>query len=148
MSIAIVIGNSRCTDLFGDIFPHCGFVHADYMRCVDSAEQPVIFGEDINSGWSCKNALAAVVNADSDSFERIADKLCGIRMVSCGVSPRNAISVTSRTTTALTLSLNRSIKTVCGICEPLELPVELRSGFSEYDIMAAFAACLLLGKIG
>ncbi|MCH5293988.1 MAG: hypothetical protein J1E07_09675, partial [Treponema sp.] len=62
----------------------------------------------------------------------------------CGVSSKNTVSVTSRTTDKITLSLNRSVQTADGVCEPLEQPIPDNGNVSEYDLMAAFAAKILL----
>lgn len=67
---------------------------------------------------------------------------CGVQLITCGISHKNAVSVTSRTDERLIISLNRSLRTECGIAEPLELPVG--AGADEYELMAAFAARLML----
>lgn len=66
----------------------------------------------------------------------------GVQLITCGISHKNAVSVTSRTEERLTLSLNRSLRTRSGVVEPLEFPVPATA--DEYELMAAFAARLLL----
>ncbi len=66
----------------------------------------------------------------------------GVQLITCGISHKNAVSVTSRTEERLTLSLNRSLRARSGVIEPLELPVPATT--DEYELMAAFAVKLLL----
>ncbi len=66
----------------------------------------------------------------------------GVQLITCGFSHKNAVSITSRTEERLTLSLNRSLRARSGVIEPLELPVPAAA--DEYELMAAFAARLLL----
>lgn len=105
---------------------------------VNAPEAAVILGK--GADITIVSALAVTVDADSFSEKLPA----GIRLVTCGVSPKNTVSITSRTPERLTLSLNRAVNSVSGICEPLEYPVRIPKNASEYDIMAAFAAKLLL----
>lgn len=108
---------------------------------IDCGEAAVIAGR--NAEIKVKRALGVIVCGDS--FEQKTPR--GIQLISCGISSKETVSVTSRTEEKLTLSLNRSIRAKSGICEPLETPVDIPSGGAaeEYDIMAAFAARLLLG---
>lgn len=105
---------------------------------VNASGAAVIIGKGANIG--IENALAVIVDADSFS-QKLSP---GIPIITCGMSPKNTISVTSRTPERLTLSLNRAVNTVSGVCEPLEYPVRIPKNAREYDIMAAFAAKLLL----
>ena len=68
-------------------------------------------------------------------------------MITCGISGRNTVSVTSKTSDSITLSLNRAIHTLGGLCEPMELPIPLYEGYSDFDHMAAFAATVIFGRI-
>lgn len=91
-----------------------------------------------NADFAVKSALAVIVD------EGVSGELSrGVQLITCGVSPKNTVSVTSRTDEKITLSLNRSIKTRGGVIEPLEKPV-LKEHFSEFDLMAAFCAKMLI----
>lgn len=86
--------------------------------------------------------FAAIVDADS-GFDAAA--LQGTAVIACGMSGRNTVSMTSRTPERVTLSLNRSVMTLRGLCEPFELPLPMLPDTSDYDCMAAFAAAVVLG---
>lgn len=106
---------------------------------IDCDEAVVIVGRDGEA--RVRSALGVIVDG-----ERFSGRLPrGIQLITCGISPKNTVCVTSRTDEKITLSLNRTIRTQSGICEPLEQPVDAVAGDDEYDIMAAFAAKLLLG---
>ena len=145
MSFALITGNSGAAALFGDVFPECGTAAADNIRNITAPECAVIFGEDCRRAPRQTRALAAVISSDS-SFD--TSGLVGVQVITCGASGKNTVSVTSRTADSMTLSLNRSIQTLRGICEPLELPVPAPADADAYDYMAAFAASLALGLIG
>ena len=119
-------------------------IKAEKKACIDCGEAAVIVGRDGDVSVRC--ALGVIVDG-----ERFSGNLPrGVQLITCGISPKNTVSVTSRTDDKITLSLNRTIRTQKGgICEPLEQPVDLKnpagSTEDEYDIMAAFAAKLLLG---
>ena len=106
---------------------------------INAPEAAVIVGK--NAKISVSSALGVIV---SEEFSGTVPR--GIQLITCGISPKNTVSVTSRTDEKITLSLNRSIRTEHGIIEPLEQPVNNERGLSEYDIMSAFAARLLLEK--
>lgn len=106
---------------------------------IDCDEAVVIVGRDGEA--RVRSALGVIVDG-----ERFSGRLPrGIQLITCGISPKNTVCVTSRTDEKITLSLNRTIRTKNGVCEPLEQPVNAVADDDEYDIMAAFAARLLLG---
>ena len=128
-----IVGESHADRLFGEL----PTIKANYAE-IDVPKAAVIVGK--NGKAKVRSALGIIV--DGDSCDQNIPR--GIQLITCGISPKNTVSVTSRTDEKLTLSLNRSIRTEHGVIEPLEQPVDIRSGISEYDIMAAFAAKLLL----
>ncbi len=136
--MVIVVGKHAFCDRFEELFPE-GFVAAE-NRVVINAPQSVVIAQN-DAEADVRAALAVVVDDDSvRNFPR------GIQLITCGISPKNTISVTSRADDKITLSLNRALHGKNGLIEPLEQPVERICGFSEYDYMAAFAAELLLKK--
>ena len=86
-----------------------------------------------------------MINGDG-AADILADRVSGVQLITCGRGAKNTVSVTSDNGEVLTLSLNRAVETLRGICEPMELPVE-RRGRSDYICMAEFAAMILLGEI-
>ena len=134
MCSLVLIGES-CAEKLLSGYP---FVAARDFAAVDNENAVVILGK--NARCEINSALSVIVNGD----EPFAYLPRHVQLISCGVSPKNTVSITSRTPEKLTLSLNRSIHTASGFCEPLELPVNVPESISEYDIMAAFAAKLLL----
>ncbi|GEM_PF-5414684 len=106
---------------------------------------------DVNCGYAAVIAGKSAVLNISSALGVIVDETFtgkiprGIQLITCGISPKNTVSITSRTAEKLTLSLNRSVRTLSGkLCEPLEQPVDVPADADEYDVMAAFAAKLLL----
>lgn len=137
MSLVCIVGESGCDKQLSDI----PLVKTDGSADIDCETAAVIVGK--GAVPNVRSALGVIV--DSESFTERLPR--GIQLITCGISPKNTVSVTSRTDDKLTLSLNRTIRTADGICEPLELPVALTGSCSdEYDIMAAFAARLLIGE--
>lgn len=134
MSLVCIVGESD-SDRQLPGFPFVKTSAAD-INCETAA---VIVGRGAKP--NVRNALGVIV--DSESFSEKIPR--GIQLITCGISPKNTVSITSRTDEKITLSLNRTIRTAGGICEPLEQPIPLtESAADEYDIMAAFAARLLL----
>lgn len=135
MSLVCIVGDGGFDK---DRLSGFSVVKADGSAEIDCENAAVIVGH--NASVNVKNALGVIV--DGENFTGQIPH--GIQLITCGISPKNTVSVTSRTDDKLTLSLNRAIHTASGICEPLEQPVPLDKPHDEYDIMAAFAARLLL----
>lgn len=141
MSLVCIVGDGGFDK---DRLSGFSVVKADGSADIDCENAAVIVGSNTSSSsFNVKSALGVIV--DGESFNgRIPH---GIQLITCGISPKNTVSVTSRTDDKITLSLNRAIRTAEGICEPLEQPVELNEpNPNEYNIMAAFAAKLLLSN--
>ncbi len=141
----IISGESGAAEYFGgDGFAAVEVIAACGIGLLMASGSVLIIGkggmlpEDIS-------VFAAIIDADSGIS---AEGLKGTAVISCGMSGRNTVSMTSRTNEYMTLSLNRSIMTLAGICEPFEYPVRLQPDTSDYDCMAAFAAAILLGIAG
>ncbi|MDE6732273.1 MAG: hypothetical protein K2J77_05285 [Oscillospiraceae bacterium] len=135
MGLLILIG--ECNDAC--ILSGVSVIKASSAELIDCPDAAVILG----AGARVENiraALSVIVNGD----ELSKDLPRGVQLITCGVSPKNTVSITSRTPEKITLSLNRSIRTKSGVIEPLELPVPLENALSEYEMMARFAAGLLL----
>lgn len=105
---------------------------------IDCKDAVVVIGG--NGDVDVRRALSVIV--DGERFSGELPK--GVQLITCGVSPKNTVSVTSRSDDKITLSLNRTIRAKNGIVEPLEQPFDAVPPDEEYDIMAAFAARLLL----
>lgn len=136
--MVIVVGKRAFGGCFEDFFPG-EFVAAENSAVINAPQSVVIMQNGAEA--DVRAALAVVVDDDSiRNFPR------GIQLITCGISSKNTISVTSRADDKITLSLNRAVHGKSGLIEPLEQPVERIGGFSEYDYMAAFAAELLLKK--
>lgn len=137
MSLVCIVGDGGFDK---DRLSEFSVVRADGSADIDCENAAVIVGR--NASLNVKKALGVIV--DGDSFNGQIPH--GIQLITCGISPKNTVSITSRTDDKITLSLNRAIRTAAGICEPLEQPVPLDKPLDEYDIMAAFAAKLLLSN--
>ena len=113
-------------------------IKTEKNACVDCDEAAVIVGRNGDVNVRC--ALGVIV--DGERFSGILPR--GVQLITCGISPKNTVCVTSRTDDKITLSLNRTVRTRKGVCEPLEQPIPDNGTASEYDLMAAFAAKILL----
>lgn len=134
MGIAVIVGDSRADELLENV----SVIKADRSARISCKDAVVIIGKGGRA--DIISALGVIVDGDEPS----ADLPRFVQVIACGVSAKNTVSVTSRTTDKITLSLNRSVQTADGVCEPLELPVDDNGNVSEYDLMAAFAAKILL----
>lgn len=141
----IISGESSAAAYLGAGELCCGeFAVADRLRALRAPESVLIVGEGAIFPHEL-SVFAAVVDADG-GFD--ADGLNGIAVISCGMSGRNTVSMTSCSGDTMILSLNRSVMTLKGLCEPFEQPVRRLPDTSDYDCMAAFAAAVLLGVTG
>lgn len=86
-----------------------------------------------------KRALGVIIG---DNAEFVSENLSGVQVITCGRCGKNTVSISSSREETLTLSLNRSIRTMYGEVEPLEKPMPRTA--AEFDCMAAFAAEILL----
>ena len=144
MNTVIAVGQVDISGLLsGEVFPRCEVVRTQHIIEMSAQQSVVVAGEgaQLPEGFS---ALAVIVDADSDID---LSKLRGNAVITCGISGRNTVSVTSKTSDSITLSLNRAIHTLGGLCEPMELPMPLYEGYSDFEHMAAFAATVIFGRI-
>lgn len=132
MGLVIIVGESRAEELLEEY----RIIKGD-ITFIDCSDAVVIMGK--NAKAAVRAALGVIVDGD----EPLTELPRSVQLIACGVSPKNTVSVTSRTPEKLTLSLNRSVRTANGVCEPLELPINDNRTVSEYDQMAAFAARIL-----
>lgn len=144
MGYVAVIGRAGIHLVLGVLLPHCGIISTEILSFASDDNCILVLGENADITADRNSVFAAVVNSDA-GFP--AEKLKGIPVITCGMGGHNTVSVTSRTAEKITVSLNRTISSMSGVCEPQELPMPLVSGAEEYDYMAAFAAALLLGRI-
>lgn len=141
MGLVVLIGefNEACVPRGASVIKAPAALPAALIDCPEAV---VILGAGARA--EIRAALGVIVNGDepSDNLPR------GVQLITCGVSPKNTVSITSRTPEKITLSLNRSIRAKNGAVEPLEQPEPLDEQFSEYgseyEQMALFAAELLL----
>ena len=144
MGIIITLGKAKVHRLFeGGIFPTCGIISADSVTEINCANSVVIAGKCADTS-AIHKAAALITNSD-DATEHHCE--AEIPVITCGMGSKNTVSVTSITMERITLSLNRSLQTLNGICQPLEQSFPFTEDISCYDYMAAFAACIALGKI-
>ncbi len=137
----ITTGKVNITGVLGEV-PPCGVIAAGSYSAVHAEHSVLVLG----SGARLPEKLSVfAVVADADEGFDISC-LKGVAVITCGMGSRNTVSVTSKTTERITISLNRGIHTMNGLCEPLELPLPLAEGTSDFGYMAAFAALLLCGR--
>lgn len=69
----------------------------------------------------------------------------GITAVPCGISDKNTFTFSSRTSDRAVVSLQRSVPCLFGgIAEPREIPFRITQPCSDFQILAAAAAAVLL----
>lgn len=144
MNTVIAVGEVNVSGLLsGEAFIYCEVVHARHITEISAKQAVVVAGEGavLPEGLS---ALAVIVDADSDID---VSALQGNAVITCGLSAKNTVSVTSKTSDSITLALNRAIHTLSGLCEPMELPTRFCEGYSDFDYMAAFAATVVFGGL-
>lgn len=134
MQLAVIVGNCHAERFLTGISVIKTSCFAE-INCPDAA---VILGESTDADIT--SALGVIV--DGETFCGKIPR--GIQLIDCGLSQKSTVFITSRTEDKITLSLSRSIRTASGICDPLELPVTLPEHASDFDIMAAFAAKILI----
>ncbi|MGN1339221.1 MAG: hypothetical protein ACI4WS_02910 [Oscillospiraceae bacterium] len=140
----LITGKSAAAELFGSSLPWCGVVTAGSASVVDCPCCAVIVGEG-GELPHVKCAAGVIISGDSTDLLP-TERLEGIQLITCGRCGKNTVCVTSNSGEKLTLALNRGVTTLCGVCEPVEQPVNRPPEASEYDCMAAFAAAVLLGE--
>ncbi len=155
--LLLIVGESRADEFLGGQ----PTIKSDSRASVNCKFAAVIVGKSAEIEIGASRALAQLpqrsawmptnqgqqaalgVIVDGETFTGKIPR--GVQLITCGISPKNTVSITSRTAEKLTLSLNRSIRTLTGkLCEPLEQPVDVPENADEYDVMAAFAAGMLL----
>lgn len=132
--VVCIVGECNCGRHLEDI----EVIKALDNAQIDCKDAVVIIG----SGGSADVRCALGVIVDGERFSGELPK--GVQLITCGISPKNTVSITSRNDEKITLSLNRTIRALSGIIEPLEQPFDAVGGDDEYGLMAAFAARLLL----
>lgn len=134
MGLICVIG--EFSDVFFRLVEDFSVISGNAIGRVDCPDCVVVIGK--GAVLADVHSVSGVIVSEDNSCKVPS----GIQLITCGISHKNAVSVTSRTEERLILSLNRSVHTKSGIAEPLELPVAANA--DEYELMAAFAARLLL----
>lgn len=134
MQLAVIVGNCRAERFLTGI----SVIKAPCFVQINCPDAAVILGESANA--EITSALGVIV--DGEMFRGKIPR--GIQLIDCGLSQKSTVFITSRTEDKITLSLSRSIRTAGGVCDPLELPVPLPECASDFDIMATFAAKILL----
>lgn len=138
MGIVLVCGNDEgACALLND----CDMICADDVF-VSSQECAVIFGRE--GRLRAEHALGVIIDGDAQ-YDEPHYISTGIQLITVGLGSKNTVSVSSRTSDTVTVSLNRSVKTLRGVCEPFELPI--KSAAKDTGLLYSFAAKVLLGKI-
>lgn len=141
MGIVIITGECGAAELFGAVFPPAGTITVRGGIVVRSPDSAVIVGK--NGAAQVESALGMIISGDCPPENIPPD----IQLITCGSGSKNTVSFSSLTESEITLSLNRSMNTAAGRCDPLELPVARKAGADVFSYMSAFAAALLLGFI-
>lgn len=100
-----------------------------------------------SAGYSKYRSLAGDLTGVVDSSHTQALdflKRSGIPVISCGMSPRDTLTLSSITESSVTVTLTRSLQTLSGDrAEPQEFPCPADSSGDDYAVMAGAAVLLL-----
>lgn len=121
-------------------------LRAENAGAVDFPECVVVMGEGAELPQIIR-AAGVVINGDSGGCFPV-ERLNGVQLITCGRCGKNTVSITSDSGEVLTVALNRAVRTLNGICEPMEIPVVRCDGATDQSCMAGFAAAVLLGMLG
>lgn len=105
----------------------------------------LIFKDNITnfSQNTLPKACAAILEADNRTAAAIL-QAHHIPILTCGLSPKNTITFSSRTPEKAVVTLQREIRTASGKkIEPCELPVSLSKTRADYAILASIATLWL-----
>lgn len=100
-------------------------------------------------GTSCtlnvpKNFKGIVYSGDRGALEVL--QRSGLDAITCGMSNKDTIILSSIGQSSASVCLQRKISTLDGnIVEPCEYPVRLKNKITDYALLAAFAILLLCG---
>lgn len=140
MGFVVICGSGEADAAVRALLPDADIIETAAAHI--SAEQAVVvlgkFGR-----ITVSSALGVIINGD----EPPAGIPESVQLITVGHGRKNTVSVTSSTPERLTLSLNRAVNTLCGVCEPFELPIAIPAVLTDTGCMAAFAAGVLLGRI-
>lgn len=71
----------------------------------------------------------------------------GIQVVTCGLSPKDTFTFSSRGEDSAVVSLMRAVETTAGIVEPMEIPISFVPGAEDYPLLSTTAALVLTGQL-
>ncbi len=67
---------------------------------------------------------------------------CPVKVITCGFCGKNTVTFSSRRENQGVVSLLRSFEGASGMVEPMDIPVSIPHGCSDYAVLAAAAVCL------
>ena len=140
MGTVIVCGSGEADAAIRALLPQAELIETAAAH-VEARSAVVVLGR--SGRLRVNSALGVIVNSDEPP-EDIPE---GVQLITVGHGAKNTVSITSCTPERHTLSLNRAVQTLAGICEPFELPFTAAEELTENGCMAAFAAGILLGEI-
>ena len=106
----------------------------------------VVFKESFGAHSRMDAALSctAVVSAGNECAVRLLSGM-NVQTVTCGLSGKDTVTITSFTRDTAMLALQRSVTSCSGrLIQPFELPVKLGAVKDRYALMSLFASKLLL----
>lgn len=92
-----------------------------------------------------ESSVCIVESCNAEALSLLHD--CGCTVLSCGMSGRDTLSVSSLEQASASVSLQREITTLTGQCiEPGDIPVSLSLPVDAYSLSAAVGVLLLSGR--
>lgn len=101
----------------------------------------------INSIKSIEQSINIITNANNTkNLLRLGKSIHNV--YTCGFSPKDYVTFSSREEETAIVSLQRSIRQANGhICDPMEVPCSTANKISDYSILASTLTLILLGSI-
>lgn len=91
------------------------------------------------------NIVAILNSADKSGLQATADNK--IKAITCGLSSKDTLTVSSISDSDAVVSLQRNITSFAGaVIEPAEFPIALREGYSVGDMLMLTALIFLIDK--
>ena len=122
------------------------FIDADGLQNIDLEGAAVVLGPKAKLLKTSRIASGCYIVADSANAKQLA-WLSGknLKTISCGLSQKDTLTVSSRKEESCAVSLQRTLKICRKELEPMELLVSCEGEKDAYPILAAAACTLLTG---
>lgn len=132
---------------------NCEFLLCDCDRLekCDLSDAILIFKARQKKHWnrqlSVSQRVVSIVNEGNEkALHMLKNSL--VPTLTCGMSPKDTLTLSSISESSAVVSLQREIKDLSNkVIEPCEIKINIEDRFSDYELLSACAILLLAGKI-